>query len=281
LQKLSDGRMFLGVGTGDLALIQLGQRPAKVADLETYARALKALMNGESVEVDGKRFQIAAVAKPVPLWLGADGPRMLELAGRMADGVIVGQASHPDIVRYVHANLARGASAAGRNVDEIDVWYTCRIDISDEPNAAVRKPGLDRYAARQANFLWRIAGYPPPEQTRAAVLAKKGLELSDDVAHRLAEYGSEFSQEKGFTTNYNVDLLAKHGLTDWAGELLYLSGPADHVIKRMRGLMAAGARNFVVPLIGANSLEERMARSRLIAPVFDSLRNGELTGWRR
>jgi len=271
LQRLSGDRMFVGIGVGDLSLIQIGEPPAKVAELERYAAAVKALCAGETIEYDGKRLRIAH-ARPVPLWLGADGPRTLELAGRIADGVIVGQASHPDIVTFVRRNLAAGAAAAGRDVDDIMVWYMCRIDIADEPNAAVRTEGLDRYAARQANFLWRIAGSPRAQETRERILARKGLDLGEEIAHRLAAYGAEFSQEHAFTTNHNVDLLASHGLTDWAGDLLYLSGPVDHVVTRAKALMAAGAENFIVPLMGTSTMEQRIARAATIAPVFDTLR---------
>src|ERR1700733_3255333 len=53
LQQVSKGRMILKIGTGDLALIQLGERPIRLAPFGEYVAALRKLMNGEAAQWNG------------------------------------------------------------------------------------------------------------------------------------------------------------------------------------------------------------------------------------
>ena len=81
LDEVSGGRAFLGVGSGDSAIYNIGQRLAPLDTLRRTLVTLKALMRGERVEVEGCPIHTQWIRKPVPLWIAAEGPRTLELAG--------------------------------------------------------------------------------------------------------------------------------------------------------------------------------------------------------
>ena len=268
LQMLSAGRAVLGIGTGDLSLVQLGERPWRLEPFLEYALAVRELCAGNAVSYGGKRLALDSSVGPVPLFFGADAPRALELAGRHADGVIVGQAFHPDIVRTVVQRVASGAEAAGRSPDDVEIWFTLRAVFTPEPDGALSVDGLDEYVARQAYFLWRVAGSPQPDTLRQSLLERKGFALDDDVAGRLGRYVTEYDPAHAFGSKRNVELLQRLGLKEWAGRLFYASGPPEHVAARVGELVDAGARRFLVPVMAG----DRRQAVEQTADVFAALR---------
>jgi 5,10-methylenetetrahydromethanopterin reductase len=88
------GRVAVGLGPGR-AQIMHGGKPGLWKDLDAYTVALRALLNGEEVEWNGTPHQLlhrdgVVATRPVdvPVLLSAEGPKGLEIAARVADGVI-------------------------------------------------------------------------------------------------------------------------------------------------------------------------------------------------
>jgi 5,10-methylenetetrahydromethanopterin reductase len=88
------GRIAIGLGPGR-AQIMHGGKPGLWKDLDAYTVALRALLRGETVEWNGTPHQLihpegVVAARPVdvPILLSAEGPKGLEIAARVADGVI-------------------------------------------------------------------------------------------------------------------------------------------------------------------------------------------------
>jgi 5,10-methylenetetrahydromethanopterin reductase len=90
VDEVSKGRVAIGLGSGDLGLMELGEKPVRLAELEEYATTVKTLANGGAVDAGDRTISIRWADADMPLWLAADGPKMLALAARIADGVIVG-----------------------------------------------------------------------------------------------------------------------------------------------------------------------------------------------
>jgi len=269
LDELSGGRAVIGLGSGDLGLIQLGEPPVRLAELEEYATAVRALSGGDPVKVNGSTIRIRWATRTVPLWLAADGPRMLELAGRIADGVIVGQAGHPDIIRTASERVAAAAVAAGRSPDDIEMWFMLRALVTDNEDGAIGLDGFDEYGARQTYFLWRVCGAPDADSAVDTIRQRKGLELQPDVARRLVAYCTEYSGADAWGTKKNVALLAEHGLKEWAGDMFYVSGTERRVRERIDELVAAGGRNFLVPARNEPTFAERVERIRPVAEILN------------
>src|SRR5579883_65760 len=129
LNRHYPGRMELGVAVGEAPLRAIGHRRATVDELDSFVRRCRALMRGQSTEVSDEsgpvRFLDSAlpalnVEDPIPIRIGAGGPKSLRLAGAVADGVILGNID-PRLLAIQLGYLREGAEAAGRSLAEIDV----------------------------------------------------------------------------------------------------------------------------------------------------------------
>src|SRR5215471_13441922 len=115
LHDISDGRMVCGIGRGDSARRTIGQDPVSVGEFERTSTMIKELMNGRPVEWNGKTLELTwAKGRPeIPLYVAGYGPRVLSIAGRISDGVVI-QLADPDIVEWIMGQARDAAAAAGR-----------------------------------------------------------------------------------------------------------------------------------------------------------------------
>jgi 5,10-methylenetetrahydromethanopterin reductase len=133
LQELSGGRAALGLGLGASAVRTVGAKPARLAELEQAAAELRALWAGGLGYGDDE--------PPVPILLGASGPRMLELSGRIGDGCLVVVGLHPRQLAAARARLAAGGAAEGFEV----VWW---VPIAAAEDADRAREDVKPYVAR-------------------------------------------------------------------------------------------------------------------------------------
>lgn len=133
LHELTDGRVAAGFGRGFTSVRTMGLEPTPLIDLGAAVADLRALWRGEAV-VDassGSPYRLSYVDHPlnVPIYLAASGPRLLALAGRIADGVIILVGTDPSAVRTAVGHVAAGASEAGRSLDDVHVVLWCSASI--------------------------------------------------------------------------------------------------------------------------------------------------------
>jgi alkanesulfonate monooxygenase SsuD/methylene tetrahydromethanopterin reductase-like flavin-dependent oxidoreductase (luciferase family) len=185
LDLLSGGRVELGVGAGAFwdAIEAMGGRrltPKQSVDaLEEAIQILRGFWSGErSLTFEGEHYRVRG-AKPGPapahaigIWVGAYGPRMLRLTGRLGDGWLPslgGRFMSAEDVPRMHAAVDEGARGAGRDPVEIE--------------RAVNVMALEGEASRWADQLARIA----TELRFSTILV--GLSADDPIGHvrRLGE----------------------------------------------------------------------------------------------
>ena len=117
LHELSGGRAFLGLGAGGPAGKFMEPLPFK--KFEESVIFLKKFMSGEEAEYKGHKIHSEWIKDPVPLYLAADGPRSLKLAGRLGDGVIT-MGGSPTLMKwklkFVEEGLRRRAETRQRSM---------------------------------------------------------------------------------------------------------------------------------------------------------------------
>ena len=116
---LSPGRLLLGMGVGDTAVRLMGKRPATVASLESSIVTISTLLQGRDVAVDAARPARLGHASPVPIWIAAQGPKTLRMAGRVCDGVFIRVGTHETNLRLAVEAIHAGAREAGRDPSDI------------------------------------------------------------------------------------------------------------------------------------------------------------------
>jgi len=128
LAELSGGRALLGISVGDSALKSMHLAPARMSVLEETVVLCRKLLAGEPVSLaEGKTAQLHHVGPHVPIYVAATGPKMLQLAGRIADGVILMNGTAPDLIREAVRIVREGEQAAGRQGGHVKttVWAAC------------------------------------------------------------------------------------------------------------------------------------------------------------
>jgi 5,10-methylenetetrahydromethanopterin reductase len=255
IQELSGGRAFFGIGPGDFALHQIGERTARIQEFADYALAVRSLCAGEAVEWGGKELRLRWTAGPVPLWMAGDGPRTLELAGRVADGVICGNGATPGLVEWARLHIAKGAAEAGRSIDDLEIWFIARVHVALSRAAGIRD--LSFYMARYPKNRFRTS------------MHHKGVKIDDELAVRITGYNDEFDAWEAYEpdSRLNIELLDKYGLTDWVAEQFLVTGTLDEVVDDLYGLVAAGARNILIPQM----LPDIMATTAAAADAMHAL----------
>jgi alkanesulfonate monooxygenase SsuD/methylene tetrahydromethanopterin reductase-like flavin-dependent oxidoreductase (luciferase family) len=131
LDLLSGGRVELGIGAGAFweAVEAMGgprRTPKESVDaLEEAIAIIRSFWSGDrSVNVDGRHYRVSGAkpgppaAHPIGLWIGAYGPRMQRLTGRLGDGWLPSLGGHylsPEDVPPMQARIDEAAKRAGRD----------------------------------------------------------------------------------------------------------------------------------------------------------------------
>lgn len=147
IAESAPGRVVIGMGTGQSAVKSLGIAPTKLAAMRENVGVLRALLQGQSVPVaadEGKLLNPSmklgfAPSRPVPIYIGAIGPKMTELAGAIADGVIIQSGCSAQSVARNIERVARGAALAGRDPAEIDIVVGAHTIVAADYADAIRR----------------------------------------------------------------------------------------------------------------------------------------------
>src|SRR6201999_3936511 len=117
LQQISGDRFVYGISSGDSALRNIGVLPASVAELEEYVTCVQAMCAGRPATFRGQAQQLRWDHRPTPVWMAAEGPRTLRLAGRIAQGVVLSNSLTPEAMARNLGHIEEGAREAGRGLD--------------------------------------------------------------------------------------------------------------------------------------------------------------------
>lgn len=231
VDEVSGGRAFLGLGTGDSAIYNLGQRLAPLAALRQALVTLRALLRGERVEFEGRTIHAQWIPRPVPLWIAAEGPRTLELAGELCDGVIVGTGLTPEVIADSLACLERGAQKAGRRLTDLDVWWFAKANMAASRDQAVGEIRMALAATANHAFRATLAGKHVPERHHAAIL---------ELQRRYA-----FHQHEHLGATVNAGLTDELGLTDYLAERFAIVGTPDDCAATVAALRQRGVSQIL------------------------------------
>jgi 5,10-methylenetetrahydromethanopterin reductase len=245
IDEVSGGRAMLGLGAGDAAVFPLGRAPAGIDASRTAIQTLRALGDGDEVELDDRSLRVAA-ARPVPIMLAASQPRMLALAGEVADGVILMGAADPMLTAWQLDRVAEGAKAAGRSIDEliIDLWFT--ISLSDDRQRAL--DDVRPWAVSQARSFHRWRELPEP---------LRRFEREFDRAASAHSFGTHLARGSDDQRSVSDEFV------DWVG----VAGDLDHCVEKIRPLLRLGIDRITLALLPGGRAERLERYGRELIPA--------------
>lgn len=173
LEEIAPGRIGLTVAPGFLAARAIGRPRGSVALMREAVLALRRLLAGETAEFEGRASRLLNTSVPAPpVYLLAAGPRMVELAGEVADGAVLMVGLHPESIRAARRHLEDGARRAGRSLAGFRTIFIVTIALADRAEDARRWP--QRWFAPGQSFLTY------PSAANLYWLRHAGIDLGDD-----------------------------------------------------------------------------------------------------
>lgn len=247
LQEISNGRAMLGVGAGAVDFLAWAgiERPHPLTTTGQAVAALRRLLGHVDVadadlpdwfgEHAVLRFE---VTEPVPVYVGGMGPKMLRMAGRLADGALP-LLYPPEHFSIAQAQVKAGLAEAGRAGDEFDLpacfWVSIDADVGMARRALAEK--LAYYGPSISEDLLAEAGLTAADFRPAADLARQGRPAADLIDLRMLALG--------------------------------VAGGADEVIARCEGLRELGARHLSFgPPLGPDPVRAVRILGREVLPAL-------------
>lgn len=247
VDQFSTGRLILGLGrSSGTMLSQIGIEDRKpFATMREYVESMRRLWQGGEVSYDGQVVRIDRIVPDVlpvngtvPIVIGAIGPKMLELAGAIADGVVLTGFSPPAYVRWACEHVAAGAERAGRDPAQIEIIVIVATRITDELQTATDelKPwlGLAYGMAGRGEMLLTGSGVDPEvlAPIRAALL------IDEILGEGLEPYLHSYKR----VSTESVGAMVPDALVRAASVI----GSPDEARDQMQVFLDAGATHIIV-----------------------------------
>ena len=227
LAQLAAGRVVLGIGASSETIVDTWggvpfSRPLN--RIRETVGVLRSMLAGERVTFEGRTIRtrgfrlVSPPPRPMPIYLAALMPPMLELAGEIADGVILNFMPVEAVPRMLE-HVRRGAERAGRDASQLEIVSRFQTVVTDDVAAArgaIRHMMGPYFATSVYNRFVAWCGFP---DEAAAILA--GWQAKDRARNLAA------------VTDEMIDRIA-------------IIGPAAHCRARLRAFAEAGVRTPMV-----------------------------------
>lgn len=213
LDDLAPNRIICGIGAWwDPLARNVGiERKKPLTAMRETVTVLRRLLNMERVTFDGEFIHVHEIEldvvhgrrepRNIPIMIGATGDQMMELAGEIADGVVLNYCVPPEHNDHAMELLEKGARKAGRTLDEIDrpQLIVCSVDEDHDKAIEASKMLLCQYLAQQPHIakasgvseevvhaIQSILGWPA---TKEQINRAKHL-VPDELVHRITASGT-------------------------------------------------------------------------------------------
>jgi len=213
LDDLAPGRVILGIGAWwDPLAAKVGiDRSHPLTVMREVVTVVRALLHNETVSFDGRYVHFDGVEldyvyqprrpKDVPIYIGATGVQMLELAGEIADGVVLNYLVSPDYNEKAMSHLQAGLTRSGRDMADLDrpQLVVCSVDDDESRALDAARQMVTQYLGQQPHIM-AASGVPqslldavgevltwPATHEQVAAAAKL---VPDDIVRRLTASGT-------------------------------------------------------------------------------------------
>ena len=249
LADFAPDRIMLGLGAGDSSVQPLGLRPLAIKECEDGMGRLRQLMAGEDVSAGGNTAAVHlsfAPPSPPPIFFAGSQPRMLNLAGAVADGVILMGPADPETISMQLEHVERGSLDRGREPNSVfrDVWVT--MAVGDEKTAL---QDVKSWCSAQARWL-----------TTWKTLPDSLIPFQEEMQAAADQY--DFSTHLARVTDH------ANTISDEFAKLLAIAGSPKECAERLQGIIDVGVDRLTITLLSGG----RASRLEAIGEVWSQLK---------
>jgi alkanesulfonate monooxygenase SsuD/methylene tetrahydromethanopterin reductase-like flavin-dependent oxidoreductase (luciferase family) len=223
-----------------------------VAEFERALTMIRGLMNGRKVEWNGLELELEwARGRPeVPLYVAGYGPKVLGVAGRVGDGVVI-QLADPDIVEWTMGQARRAATEAGRDPDALQPIVCAPAVVSD-----------DLAAARD-----QVRWFPAMVSNHVVDLLRRY-----DRSLLPESLVSYLDRREFYDYGEHSRMGAKHGdfVDDETCDRFCILGPPEQHVAKLRALESIGVAQWNIYLMTADQEGTIDTYGRDVIPAFTS-----------
>ncbi|MDH3462580.1 MAG: LLM class flavin-dependent oxidoreductase, partial [Acidimicrobiia bacterium] len=142
LDEISGGRFILGIGPGGTEIVRDGHGvpfSKPLTRVQESIDIIRALVPGGRLDYEGSQFVIkdgfrlreGARIPKMPIYISALNPKMLELSGEKADGVILSHAP-VEAIEAIKERVSVGAGRAGRSLEDVEICINLPVGVDEE-----------------------------------------------------------------------------------------------------------------------------------------------------
>jgi probable F420-dependent oxidoreductase len=249
LNRISGGRMDLGIGRGDSSRRVLGKKPTTLERLEYTVQVIRDLCAGKEINYEGGDIQMSWATEGVPpVWIAGYGPKALKCAGRIGDGVIL-QFADPHLIKWCLGFVREGAEEAGRDFSRIRVMSAAPVWVSSD--LATARNRVRWFPALVSNHVVDLVSRYSPEELPAELTSY----IRDRKGYNYLHHAEVGSSNAEFVTDDIVDRFA-------------IVGPASEHVRRLNELESIGVTQFNIYLMSGDEEETLDIYGRDVVPEF-------------
>ncbi|HEX6438854.1 MAG TPA: LLM class flavin-dependent oxidoreductase, partial [Candidatus Binatia bacterium] len=204
MEEFAPGRVIASPGTGNAAALKEAgiESPRPLKTMREYVDILRRLLNGDTVDYQGDMFRLRGPkmgfvpSTPIPMYVTAVRPRMLQLAGEIGDGVLLSGGCSPAYIARCIDEIRTGATKAGKLITHLDVAGFITAAVAGNAREAIDANKLFlAYIFRNTHHAEniRLGGGKVDQEGLAAAVGERDWDaakkyISDDVvfAHSIA-----------------------------------------------------------------------------------------------
>jgi probable F420-dependent oxidoreductase len=248
LNLISGGRMELGIGRGDSSRRVMGKKPVSWSQLEAAVKEFRDLTSGKEVQHDGQATRLSWTQNSPRIWIAGYGPKVLHMAGRVADGIIL-QFADPALIDWCMGFVREGARAAGRDIKEIEVMAAAPVWVSND--LSVGRERVRWFPALVSNHVMDLIRQYKPEELPPAL--------------------TSYVQDRGgydYQHHCEVDSNNANFVSDEVIDRFCLLGPAQAHRQKLRALVKVGVTQFNIYLMCGDEEETLNTYKKEVLPSF-------------
>jgi 5,10-methylenetetrahydromethanopterin reductase len=226
LNEIAPGRVVCGLGAGDkttLQMVNINQKKP-LATIRESVHVIREITSARKLEMTGKIFKVSGVklnfkvANPIPVFIGAQGPKMLALAAEIGDGVLI-NASHPRDIENAMIFVREGVKRTGKKLEDLSISAYTSFSIASSYDKALK--------AVIPVVAYIVAGSPEIVLDRHGIPVEVASKIRDAIVH------GQWKEAFSYVDNDMVEAFS-------------ICGTPENCIEKIDKLMKVGVNQIVV-----------------------------------